>query len=181
MVILDPRSALSPKPMLLSVTATRHRPQHVSRNDNTANELGRPKFHWVSARRKQWKSSTTRHWTSNGVAVTEISGARRRSPSKPRKSPKYRLRFISLFRRFSVFLVVLVKDSVRSTLEHLFDIPTCFGAAFHVVARSYRLGNWNSLERNIISNFRGDYQTKFKHKCVDGILGTRTTVTEGME
>lgn len=158
MVILPDHWILSQKPVLLAVTSTRQRPRHVTRNDNTGNELRRPKFHQVSASRKQWKSPTTRHWTSNGVTVTDISRARRRSPSEPRKSTKYRLRFISVFQRFSVFLVILVKNSVCSTFEHFFDIPTCFGTAFHVVTRSYSLGNWNSLERadkNL--NFRDDY------------------------
>ena len=168
--------------MVLSVTSTRPRPRHVTRNDKTGNELRRPKFHQVSASRKQWKSPTTRHWTGNGVTVTDVSRARRGSPSEPRKSTKYRLRFISLFLRFSVFFIILVKNSVCSTLEHFFDIPTCFGTAFHVVTGSYRLGNWNSLERaNKNSNSRGDYQTKFKQRCVDGILATRRAVTKAME
>ena len=155
---LMPESIPQALTILLSVTSTRQRPQHVARNDNTAYEKGSVSIRVsrVSARRKQWKSPTSRHWTSNGVTVTDIGGSRRGPPSEPRKSPKYRLRFISLFRRFSVFLVVLVKNSVRSALKHFFDIPTCFGAAFHVATCSYRLGDWNSLERNINYNFRGD-------------------------
>lgn len=93
---------------------------------------------YLSACWKQRKSPSSRRRTGRSVKVRNIRP--RRSPTKPRKFPKYRLRF-SLFN-----IVVLVKNSVCSAFEHFLYIPAGFGATFNIVTSHHRLGDRNSLE-----------------------------------
>lgn len=127
---------------------------------------------------KQGTSPTTWNWTSNGVAVIYIRS--QRSPMEPRKSSKYRLRFVCIFRSF---LVVLVQNSNGGTLEHLLNIPACFGAAFYIITCGDRLCHWNSLKRNTIVISRVILKTKEVwgltrsnhkrcHQEISGNLGT---------
>ena len=138
-----------------------HRPQKLKRRyplflDDVKKKDDRPKWleQYIRIFRsrtsllacwKQGTSPTTWNWTSNGVAVIYIRS--QRSPMEPRKSSKYRLRFVCIFRSFPV---VLMQNSNGSTLEHFFNIPACFGAAFHIITCGDRLCNWNSLKSKTI-------------------------------